>query len=119
MKGIRAAIIATILTCLILVSCAYALPAVAEVKQRELYPKLTIVVEREQIGNTGLWVIYCQDRNGYVWTFIDDKGEWNVGDVANLLMQKSNESAEEDEIIEVSWEGYIENINDIPNIIEW
>ena len=48
MKGIRAAIIATIVTCLIIVSCAYAMPACAEA---ECLPKLTVVVSKLQIGS--------------------------------------------------------------------
>lgn len=84
--------------------------ATAEVGDRgEFYPRLTVVVEREQIADTDLWVIYCQDKDGNVWTFYDDEGEWNVGDIANLLMWNVGECEEEDEIIEVYWEGYTEN----------
>ena len=75
----------------------------------KFYPRLTVVVEKEQVVDTGLWVIYCQDRNGNVWAFYDDEGEWDVGDIANLLMQNVNEHEEEDEIIEVYWEGYTKN----------
>lgn len=45
MKGIRAMIIATIVTCLIIVSCSYALPVNAEA---EGLPKLTVVVSKLQ-----------------------------------------------------------------------
>lgn len=98
-------VVAIIVT--IIALCAIA-TATAEVGGK-FYPRLTVVVEKEQIADTGLWVIYCQDREGNVWAFYDDGGEWNVGDIANLLMLKVSEREEEDEIIEVYWEGCTEN----------
>lgn len=100
-------VIAIIVT--IIALCAIA-TATAEVSNHgRLYPRLTIVIEEEQISDTGLWVIYCQDKGGNVWAFYDDEGAWNVGDIANLLMLKVSEREEEDEIIEVYWEGCTEN----------
>jgi hypothetical protein len=112
MKQTKVIIAATIVTIIIMLSCAYAMPAVAEVGDRgEFYPRLTVVVEKEHIVNTGLWVIYCQDKNGNLWAFYDDEGEWDVGDIANLLMWSVSEHEEEDEIIEVYWEGYTDCID--------
>ena len=109
MKQTKVVIIATIVTIVIMFSCSYIIPATAEVGDRgEFYPRLTVVVEKEQVADTGLWVIYCQDKDGDVWTFYDDEGEWDVGDIANLLMWNMGEHEEEDEIIEVYWEGYTE-----------
>lgn len=99
--------------------CAIA-TATAEVGDRgEFYPRLTVVVEREQIADTDLWVIYCQDKDGNVWTFYDDEGEWNIGDIANLLMWNMGECEEEDEIIEVYWEGYTENPAEFFSLEGW
>ena len=110
MKQTKVIIAATIATVIIMLSCAYAIPATAEVSDRgEFYPRLTVVVEKEQIADTALWVIYCQDKGGNMWAFYDDEGEWNVGDIANLLMWNVGGREEEDEIIEVYWEGYTEN----------
>lgn len=120
MKQTKLIIAATIITIIIMLSCAYALPAVAEVGNRgEFYPRLTVVVEKEQIADTGLWVIYCQDKNGNVWGFYDDEGEWNIGDIANLLMWNMSEREEEDEIIEVYWEGYTENPTGFFSLEKW
>ena len=119
-KQITVIIIATILTCAILISCSFAIPAGAEAEDHsEFYPRLTVVIEKEQIANTGLWVIYCQDKGGNVWAFYDDEGEWNVGDIANLLMWNLNETEEEDEIIEVYWEGYTENVKTFFQAMNW
>lgn len=104
MKKITAIIIIAIIAL-----CAIA-TATAKVKSRcEFYPRLTVVVEKERLVNTGVWIIYCQDKSGNVWAFYNDEGEWNVGDIANLLMRNVGEREEEDEIIEVYWEGYTED----------
>ena len=110
MKGIKACIIATIITIIIICSCAYAIPAQAEAGSRpEFYPKLTIVVKVISVSND-LWIVECRDKDGHIWTFYDDELTWSKGDIANLLMWAINENKEEDEIIEVYWEGYTENI---------
>lgn len=107
MKQTKIIAIATIITIIIMLSCAYALPASAD--HGEFYPRLTVVVEKEQTADRGSWVIYCQDRNSNVWAFYDNEGVWNVGDIANLLMWNVGENEEEDEIIEAYWEGYTKN----------
>jgi len=103
MKETKICIIATAITMIILISCACAMPAYAA-GELELHPKLAVVVDTEKVDN--LWLVYCQDREGDVWTFWDDEGTWAYGDIVNLLMQE----LEEDEIIEVYWEGYTENV---------
>ena len=77
----------------------------AELEHGKLYPKLTVVVESIKIDD--LWLVSCRDREDNVWAFWDDEGKWDYGDIANLLMW----GLEEDEIIEVYWEGYTENIS--------
>lgn len=89
----------------IIALCAIATAAAEVSDHSRLYPRLTIVIEKEQISDTGLWVIYCQDKDGNIWAFYDDEEVWNVGDIANLLMWNISEHEEEDEIIEVYWEG--------------
>ena len=119
MKPIKTIIIATIVTIAIIMSCACALPAGAEAADRgEFYPKLTVVVETELV-TPDLWVITCEDREGNLWAFYDDEGEWDVGDIANLLMWNMGEREEDDEVIEVYWEGYTENIEDFFHVTEW
>lgn len=76
----------------------------AELEHGEMYSKLTVVIESTKIDD--LWLVSCRDREGNVWAFWDDEGNWAYGDIANLLMW----DLEEDEIIEVYWEGYTENV---------
>ena len=119
MKEVKVIIIATIVTCLLILSCAYAMPVHAEEAEElpEFYCKLTIVVEKEAIGD--LWIISCRDKNGQIWSFYDDIGEWNIGDIANLFMWNMNENEEEHEIIEVYWEGYTENVDMFLKMMGW
>ena len=44
--------------------------------------------------------------------FYCNNGSWDRGDIANLLMQ-------DDTIVEVYWEGYVDNIEDFFQIIGW
>jgi len=119
-KQIRTTIIATIATIIIIFSCALALPAVAEVCDRgEFYPRLTVVVETEQVEDSNLWIVYCQDKDGNVWAFFSGEDDWDEGDVANLLMKRVTEHEEEDEIIEVYWEGYTEDVETFFSLERW
>lgn len=116
-KQIHAIIIATIVTCAIIISCAYAMPAKAEARHPEFYPKLTIVFEAEKIED--YWVVYCIDKTQNIWSFYDDEGTWVKGDIANLLMWNLGEYEEDDEIVEVYWEGYTENLESFFKTLEW
>ena len=115
-KQIKTIIIATVITCAIMISCAFAMPAKAE-DRGEFYPKLTVVFETEKVGD--LWVVYCVDKTQNVWSFYDDEGTWAKSDIANLLMWNMGEHEEEDEIIEVYWEGYTENLEMFFHVTEW
>lgn len=119
MKQTKVIIIATIVTITIIMSCACALPSGAEAADRgEFYPKLTVVIETELV-TPGFWVITCEDREGNFWVFYDDAGEWAIGDIANFLMWNMGEREEDDEIIEVYWEGYTENIEEFFYVTGW
>lgn len=106
MKEAKICIIATLITAIILCSCAYALPAQAEA---EFYPKLVVVVNTVRIEDR-LWVVECRDKDSHIWGFYDEEGTWAKGDIANLLMWNIGEREEDDEIVEVYWEGYTEDI---------
>lgn len=86
----------------------------AELSHGERYPKLTVVIESTKVND--LWLVSCRDREGNMWTFWDDEGTWAYGDIANLLMW---DFGEEEEIIEVYWEGYTENVELFFQIMEW
>lgn len=103
MKTMKIALIATLITALIICSCACALPACAE-DRGEFYPLLTVVVGWENIGED-LTLVTCMDREGNLWSFYSDPAEWKIGDLANLLMWNLQEIEEADEVIEVYYEG--------------
>ena len=104
---------------LVTVTCACILalfayfPAEAELEHDEIYPKLTVVIDSTKIDD--LWLVSCRDKEGNVWAFWDDEGTWAYGDIANLLMW----NLEEDEIIEVYWEGYTENVQLFFQTMRW
>ena len=113
-KQIHATIIATIATIMIILSCAVAIPATAEVGDRgEFYPRLTVVVDRIETK------VYCRDRDGNIWVFFDEEEEWEEGDIANLLMWKKDIHENHDEIVEVYWEGYTENVEGFFSLEGW
>lgn len=118
-KQIRAIIIATIVTICIIIGCAQAMPACAEKFEPEfenVYPKLTAVFEIE--NESQFRIVRCMDTSRNVWEFYDDEFEWEVGDVANLLMWDCNsQNPYDDEIINVIWEGY--NLNLYYEFMEW
>lgn len=104
MKTMKIATIATIITIIIITLCGV---ATANAEDRgEYYPKLTTVISVEEIGNIHL--ITCEDGEGNRWEFFDDENFWKVGDFANLLMWNMGETEEDDEIVEVYYEGHIE-----------
>lgn len=103
---IKTIIIATIITAIIMISTAFAMPAVAEVGDRgEFYPRLAVVTSYERIGDTDLYTITVTDKDGNEWGFYGEKEDAHIGNIYNLLMWNMNEAEEEDEIIEVYFEG--------------
>lgn len=105
-KTIKTIIIATIVTAIIMISTAFAMPASAEVGDRgEFYPRLAVVTSYERIGETDLWVITCTDKDGNEWAFYGEKEDAHIGNIFNLLMWNLGANEEEDEIIEVYYEG--------------
>ena len=96
-------IIATIITITILTACAC---AIAEVGDRgEFYPRLAVVTSYERIEDSDLWVITCTDKDGNEWAFYGEDEDAHIGNIFNLLMWNLGETEEEDEIVEVYYEG--------------
>ena len=119
MKEAKISIVATIITIIMLLATAFAMPAGAEEADRgEFYPKLAVVVDSSKLDSK-LWIVTCLDREGHEWTFYDDEGDWEIGDIANLTMWNMGENEEDDELIEVYWEGYTENIELFFQIMGW
>lgn len=105
MKELKIIAIAVIFTIAIMLSTAFAMPAQAEADRGEFYPKLTVVTKYERIGNTDEWIITCTDKNGNEWTFYGEEEHCHIGAMYNLLMWKLGKRIEDDEIIEVYYEG--------------
>lgn len=116
MKNMKIAIVATIITCIIIVSCSFTVIATAETYN--CYACLTVITDTQQIENN-LWVVSCQDKDGNCWKFFDDNYSWAKGDIANLLMYCYDEDITHNEIIDVYWEGYTENIDIFFMIMGW
>lgn len=96
-------VIAIIIT--IIALCAIA-TATAEVGDRgEFYPRLAVVTSFEQIGSSDLWLIVCTDKDGEQWMFYGEEEDAHIGYIFNLLMWNMGEAEENDEIVEVYYEG--------------
>ena len=109
MKTTKITIIATIITIIIITLCGVA-TANAEVGDRgEFYPRLAVVTSYERIGDTDEWIIVCTDKDGEEWTFFGEAEDAHIGNIYNLLMWNMGEVEEDDEIIEVYYEGRMDN----------
>ena len=103
MKNTKIVTIATIITIIIIALCGV---ATANAEDRgEFYPRLAVVTAWEQISDTDLWIIDCTDKDGKVWSFYGEEEDAEIGNIFNLLMWNIGEVEEEDEIVEVYYEG--------------
>ena len=101
---------ATAITIAIIIVCSFVMTASAEVGDRgEFYPLLTVVTGYERIGDTDMWIIDCTDKDGRVWSFYGEEEDAHIGIMFNLLMWNMGEAEEDDEIIEVYYEGRLDN----------
>ena len=89
MKTLKTALIALMVTVIIIVTCG------AATAETDLTPRMSLVVGWELIDDYARFD--CLDMEGNVWSFYGDIGEWKIGDVCNLLMYG-------DEVIDVYWE---------------
>ena len=106
MKTTKIVTIATIITIALITLFGIATASAETADRGEFYPKMSVVTGIDQIGDTNLFTVTVIDKDGHEWSFFDDEGEWQIGDIANLLMRNlSNEREEEDEIVEVYYEG--------------
>ena len=116
MKTTKIITIATAITMAIIIACSFALPAVAEVGDRgEFCPRLAVVTGYERIGDTDLWVIEVTDKDGEVWSYYGEEEDAHIGLMVNLLMWNMGEREEDDEIIEVYYEGRMDTMQ----MMEW
>lgn len=101
-----------IMFCVVLFWCS---GTVAEMG--EFYPKLVVVQHIETIQDYD--IISCQDKHGDMWVFYSDIGDYDVGDILNLLMWNNSEDVYKHEIIEVYWEGYTNNMHEFMTVTDW
>jgi len=80
--------------------------ACADMDRGEKYPRLTIITDINVI-TPEFCIVTCVDMRGGEWTFFCEEGDWMEGDLANLLMWNMGEEEENDEIIEIYYEGNI------------
>lgn len=84
----------------------------------EFYPLLTVVVDKTH-WTDNVYIIICEDSTGNLWCFFDEDNTWNIGDIANLLMWNMGGPIEEDEIVEIYWTGYTDNIEQFYQVMGW
>jgi hypothetical protein len=121
MKEAKICIIALLVTCFILISTSFALPACAEaapVTSVDYYGKLVAVTSSVRI-ETSIWAVSCRDRNGEVWQFLNDTGELEQGDILTLLMFRVNENEKDDECMDYMYEGHSHNLDAFFEVMEW
>ena len=78
MKTLKVAMIATLITVLLIIFCGIALAD-------EYNTITTMVIDCEEIEDN-LWVISCIAKDGNIWEFFEDVEPWDVGDIAVLVM---------------------------------
>lgn len=88
----------SVLMAVVLVSMGIYSPAIAEDLDHAL---IAVCIDCYEVDN-GLYVYACEDRNGDVWEFLAEEGDFDLLDVLVLLMTA------EDEIIDVIYIDYIE-----------
>ena len=99
--NMKAFVISAIVICIVMISCACAMPAYAE-EQGEFYPRLSVVIDTDP----EIDVVYCVDKNGNQWSFFGID-MWKIGDLCNLLMWNNSEDIRNHEIIEIYFEGWM------------
>ena len=99
MKNLKTAIIATIVTALIIVSCAHAVPANAE--DENVYQFPAIVTGIDFVKD----VVTIVDDHGEEWEFYGAE-EWSVGNLVWVIVYSyGTETLEDDEIIDIEFQG--------------
>lgn len=113
MKEFKVCMVALVVFCVVVISCSFAMAQ----EMGEYYPKLTVVQHIETIRDYD--IVSCQDKDGDMWVFYSDIGDYDVGDILNLLMWNNSEDIYQHEIIEVYWEGYTDNMYRFMYVTDW
>lgn len=94
MKEIKIIAIATLITALIIFSCAYAMPACAE--NNEVAEIFAVIIDFNYTEDS----VDCLDEQGNIWTFYDID-DWIVGDKVMLTVWTCT-----DEILDIEYLGW-------------
>lgn len=111
MKTLKTAVIATIITCLLILGCAYA-TAETDPNLSDFYPTTAIVVGVDY----ELDKVSCVTFKGETYEFYGCY-DWDVGDVCALYMWDCGTALDktDDEIIDVEYSGRFT----LPMVAEW
>ena len=115
MKKFKVCMAAVAAFCIIVFT--YAHVCACELELGEFYPKLVVVQHIETMQDYD--IISCQDKHGDMWVFYSDIGDYDVGDILNLLMWNNNPDIYKHEIIDVYWEGYTKNMHQFMYVTDW
>lgn len=118
MKGLKLIVVATLITIILLFSCALALTARAEESPYydTIYPKLAIITKVTEKA------VYFRDRDKItVKYYIDpyDEDRLDVGDICTLLMYNSSINPKQHQIVYIRWEGYTSNVTKWIKSMKW
>lgn len=97
MKTLKLAMIMTLVTCVIMLTMAFAVGAHAE---SVVLPSVVI----ECTETTEGWLVACIDKSGDVWGFYEDCEPWDIGDFALLTLYN-------DEVVEVMYICHLEGLD--------
>ena len=100
MKTFVTCMIATFITCAIILGCAYAMPAQADTF--DTY-KVEGVVTEYHIAFPGVWEVVATTKDGdqFGWFADNDDGEyWHIGDLVLITMRECGRE-EDDEVMDV------------------
>ena len=101
MKTTKVAIIATIITVIIMISCAYAMSAYAE-DLAPVYGRFAIIIELDPAEDA----VICMDTQGNLWSFFEID-TWEVGDLCTITFWNNSANIADHEILDVMFEGHM------------
>lgn len=98
MKTLKIALIATVVTALIIALCG-----VATATAEDLTTENVMVIGCEKVDES-LWLVSCIAKDGNIWGFYEDLEPWDVGDLATLIVWK-------DEVIDVEYIDHLDGFD--------
>jgi hypothetical protein len=107
MKTTKIILIATIATIALIALCGIATATAEELP--DFYPRLAVVVSCEETAENE-WFVLTEDTTGNLWGYYEDSDSCNVGDLCILMIFNNGEDITTHEIVEVYYEGTLENL---------